>query len=657
MKRLLSLLSLLVLAFLVVGCVKGPDNVEDAAAKINWDVDLSNPKTLKAIYPSTGISGFGYDDSAKIIEKTTGYKIEYSELSDANADNDVANIFLNQDKYQILKLSEAQYHPNVKDGSLLDLTPLLENTEAGRILYELIDLTPYGWDACRFTKADGTVGIYAVPDFGYSVMEDSALVWNTEHLKAVGYTNLDGSARAPENITELTDCLTKLQAKYGKDSEYHAFTIPGSNCSNMNCLMSAFGVANEFYIDNNGNIQYYIFSDQIANYVEYLNMLRDNSFIPKTWQNADNSSCISNFSDEKCSCMFIQYWWVESLVKSIVAKGTLAAKASVTNDYQTAHDELIIWNTRMRGDGSYNSENQTKAKFIGGTDGISFYTAIPYYMAEDAVYVIDFLSKKMMYFSEYYGGTGLSLAEKTAGKLNDGTKVDEDYITNNVHWMEVEAPEGAESYYDKDDYSFQQYEDYTAKIIYLRPYSYEIEYEIDPKLSHVVADGETKTIESNCQKQTYTLNGTKMKYKVEGGGKWVQLTERYMSQIVDNSQYCNGTNSISANILFHLRETGFDAWQVTVPFDETVITNPMSMMPPLEHWAPISILSRTVAKRGVASAIDDTTSTPTKALNVTRQSMLQKYNKAADGTKYYYWSDDIVSEMTNWYNTVKKNRK
>ena len=149
-----------------------------------------------------------------------------------------------------------------------------------------------------------------------------------------------------------------------------------------------------------------------------------------------------------------------------------------------------------------------------------------------------------------------------------------------------------------------------------------------------------------------------MKISVKGGGKWVKLTNRYMDQIVDNSQYCTGTNSIAANVLFHLRETGFDAWQVTVPMDSSIITNPMSMMPPMNYWAPISILSRTIAKRGVASAIDcpDST-TPEKALGITRQALFETYKKGVDGTKYYYWSDNIVKEMTDWYKNVKVKRR
>ena len=656
MTKRLTALFMILMIILLVSCGKLPDDVENAADNINYDVDLSNPIEINAMFPATGISGFGVDDSAKIIEEKTGYKTKYSELSEANADNDVSNIFLNQEKYHLIKLDEAQYHPNAKEGTLLDLTNILKNTEQGRLLYELINLMDYGWDAVTYEKEDGTKCIYAVPDFGYCVMEDAALVWNVNHLKEIGYVNTDGSVKIPSTLGEFSDALQKLQTKYGASNDaYHAFTIPGSNWSNIGTIMAAFECPNGFYIDDNGNVQMYVFHESVTKYVNYMHDLRNKGIISKNWQNIDQASSIAAFANGNASVTTIAYWWVESLVNSIVAKGNLAKDANVTNDYQTVHDQVICWNTRLRGDGTAGSPVQEKARHIGGDNGVSYYTCIPYYMADTAMYVIDYLAKKMLYFSEYYGGLGISKEEIAQGKTFDGKTIDDNYIKNNVHWMEVDAPEGAEVYYAKGDYGYQKYENYTDKIIYLRPYDYSVTYKIDPKLDHIVSDGETKVVKGNCQETTYTLKGENMTISVKGGGKWVQLTSRYMDQIVDNSQYCTGTNSISANVLFHLRETGFDAWQVTVPMDETIIENPISMIPPTKYWAPISILSRTVAKRGIATAIDcpDST-TPEKALNNTRQALYEKSKKGVDGTKYYYWSDAISKEMTDWYNKVKK---
>lgn len=663
MKKSLLIVPLLAVVALSGCSIKFSDDSDDAEKNIVWDVDLNNPIQLKTIYPETGISAFGNDDTSKIIEQRTGYKVSYEQLSPANADNDVANIFLNQDKYHFVKLTEAQYHPNAKDGTLLDLTSLLEKTESGRLLYQLINLMDYGWDAVTFTKPNGKKGIYAVPDFGYCVMEDTAFVWNQQHLKEIGYVDDKGNARTPVTLTEFTDALQKCQDKYGaNNTKYHALSIPGSNYSNINALMAAFGCPLEFYHDEKGQIQEYIFHDSVSKYVEYMHELRNRSIISNNWQNSQDSASINTFASGECSVCTISYWWVESLVNGIVAKGSLAKDAGISNDYRSVHDNVICWHTRVQGDGSFDSPKQSAPMIQGGDDGVSYYTAIPYYMAKDAVYVIDYLAKKMLAFANYYGGNSLSKEEITNRVRNDGTVLTDEWIKNNVHWYQTETPEGAKDYYEDGDYSFQKYEDYSNKVIYLRPYVYSINYEIDEKLTHDIKEGEIKTVSLNNEVQVFSLskvnNKMMMNLTVTGGGIWVQMTERYTQFIVDNSQYCTGTNSVSANVLFHLRETGFDAWQVTVPSDETIIRNPMSMMPPMEHWAPISILARTVAKRGIATAIDcGASTTPTKALEITRQSMLETYKKGADGTKYYYWSEDISKEMTTWYNEVKAKRQ
>ncbi len=576
--------------FGLAGCNGGLSDVE-----INWDVDLNNKIDINALYPATGITGFseGRNDTADIIEDTTGYRVNYTELTASGADNEINSILTTREEYHIMKLDIAQFSPYLEQDAFLDLTELLTRTESGRRLYEIIDLMPNGWDSVKYTNDEGETGIYAIPDFGYCVMEDSALIWNTEHLKTIGYVNDDGSARVPSTIAELTDALTKLQEHFGaNDTNYHAFGLGGSNDVRITPIMSAFEVPLEFYVDDNGQIQLYIYSENVNNYVNYLHSFKESGILSDSWQNSSANDICSKFATGMSSCIYLTYWWVTPLVNAIVAQGQLAEEAGVENTFDNAHDELIAWATRVRGDGTSGSIEQEKARLHGGNNGVSYYTVIPWYMAENAVYIIDFLAKKLENFAAYYGGT------------------------EGVHWNRVEAPEGAPEYDPDDPFCMLPYEDYNEKIVYLRPYSYQLE-------------GET----------------------ISGGGFWVQLTDRYIEHIVDNSQYCNGTNWIEADVFFHLRETGFGAWQVTVPMDETIIENPMTMSPPLKNWSVVNILSRTRALRGVATAID-TTGDPVDALNITRQA-LRETSVKQNGVTFYYWSDDIVNEMTEWYTNVK----
>lgn len=587
MKKIVSFITAAALGLSLAGAFAGCGTLYTAS--INWDVDLSNPIEIRMLYPETGMPGFGSDHTAELIEEATGYTGIYEEVSGSDADNQINNILSTQGEYHILKLTEAQYHPYVANGTFLDLTELLQNTESGRKLYEIIDLMPGAWDAVTYTDEDGNTGIYGIPDTGYTAMEDYALVWNKVHLEEIGwYENHDD---VPQTMTELTEALLGLQAYFGDgeyngrvnpdgaDSNYHAFGIGGSNSAAVEIIMAAYDApgATMFYVDDDGMIQFYIYHEGVEGYVEYMNMLRKANVLSASWQSSDAANICSNFANEANSCLFLTYWWVTPLCQTIVANGLLE-EYGMTNDYDTAHDELIAWNTRIRGDGSYGSSEQEVAKHIGGTDGIAYYTVIPYYMAEDAVYIIDYLGKKLENYALFYGGE------------------------EGVDWVEVDAPADGE-------------EDWANSIIYMEPWSYEL-------------DGETIT----------------------GGGKWVQLTQSYVDNIVDNSQYATGTNVVEARSLFHLREVGFDAWPVAVPDDGTLIKSAMAMMPVFESWAPISILSRTRALRGMATAID--AADATAALNITRQALRETYARR-NGVTYYYWSDEISREMTEWYNNVK----
>lgn len=617
MKKVIALLATTVLtaslSLGLLGC-----HGEEYHYEINWDADLSNPIPLTGLYPETSLASFGDDDTARIIEDTTGYKITYREVTGGTADNEINSILSIQNPdYNFLKLTEAQYHPYLEQGAFLDLTELLQKTESGRKIYDIIDLMDYGWDAATYVDSEGQKHIYGIPDFGYCVMEDTALIWNVDHLKKIGYVNEDGTVKVPKTVSEFTDAVNKCQKMFGSNPSYHAFDIPGENSVLVTPLVSAFGVPLEFFVDKNNKISQYIFSDQTSAYVEYMNKLfktdvdGKGTVLSKAWTQGSSDTSLNNFANELSSVTFQPYWWVTPLVKAVAAKGIIPQKMGVDkNDFRAVHDQCIAWTTRIQGDGTNGSPVQEKPMLHGGDAGVSYYTVIPNYMAEKALYIIDFLGKKMENFDLFYGG-------------REGT-----------HWNATATPEGAEDYYEDGDYGYQKYETYAGadSVIYLRPYSYSY------RVGEQKADG-------SYDRKTVT-----------GGGKWVKLTSRYLDHIVDNSQYCNGTNRVSANVLFHLRETGFDAWQVTVPMDDSIITNPMTMTPPHKHWSVVSILSRTLAKRGVSQAIV-TKGSPTEALNITREALWNRKVSGADGNTYYYWSDDIVNEMTDWYVNTKINRK
>ena len=85
--------------------------------------------------------------------------------------------------------------------------------------------------------------------------------------------------------------------------------------------------------------------------------------------------------------------------------------------------------------------------------------------------------------------------------------------------------------------------------------------------------------------------------------------------------------------------------------DDSIILNHMELHPTFRWWSPISILSRTEVLFGVALAID--ANDPVASINITRQALRTTKFSNINNVRYYYWSDDISNEMSDWYWNVK----
>ncbi len=612
-------------------------------AEIDWDVDLSQPVELRGFFPETAMNTFGKDDTADIIQKATGYKMNYEEMG-TNADQDVANVLNERQPFDILKLTQAQFHPYLEDGTFLDLTELLTTTPQGRTLYQLIDLMEYGWDSVTYTDEDGNDHIYGIPDFGFVCMTDSALIWNMDHLDEIGFAAKWNKA-TPETMEELTWAFEELQKHFGTNNDkYHAFIIPGKNSCEVSQIKSAFEVPWNFYLDENNKIQQYVFSPNVDRYVTYMNGLFKQGVLSEAWQAEIQANANQKFAQELGSCIYIPYWQLTPLINAMIAQdknngGQIAKKMGIANTYESLKENAIRWSTRIRGDGTNGSVDQEVARLEGDPGGVSYYTVIPAHSAARALYVIDYLAKKLESFASLYAGV-----EGTHwNKLQPGDKgnCDPSWATDPVG-LSADAPK-AEDYTEENDALYTQYENQKEKIIFVRPYKYSY-----VKYTNKDPAAGNKLDTENMNEETVT---------VEGGGFWCQLTPRYLKQIADNSQYCTGTNSVVAKSLFHLRETGFDAWQVADPEGVGRIHDPMFMSPPTKLWSPVSILSRTLLKDGLAAAInaDDCIKKLNSAREQARKKSVKKETK--EGTVlYYYWSDAISDEMTAWYNQVKVDR-
>ena len=623
MKKLISIAVAAVMiagvAATFVGC-----GDKEFSTEIDWNVDLSKPITLKGLFPNAGMKNFGKDDTAEIIQRETGYEVEYKELASKGAEDAVGKYLSSHETFNFMKLNDACYTPYL-DGTFVDLKDLLEKTPEGQVLYQLINLMDNGWDAVKYVDEKGVEHIYGIPDFGYVHMIDHALIWNTNHLEQIGFETEFGHT-LPETLGEVTWAFEKLQDKFGSNSSYHAFGIPGAAAAEVTPIAACFEVPNNFYVDENGKIQIKNYSPNMADYVMYMNYLYEKGIISSQWNGSSAATANQAFGDELHSCIYLPYWNVTALVNAIVAKDKIAKTMGVTNNFQTMHDEAIAWTLRIRGDGSSVThrgqtiacKDQEKALLPGDPGGISYYTVIPYYMAKNARHVINYLAKKMEAFATFFGGD--------EGKHWNALSEEE--------IAERDLPK-AEVYTEETDALYTAKESFKDKILFVRPYHY----------SYTDArSGEEKTVEVNEP------------------GKWIRLTERYPSgQIAENSQYCTGTNAIAAKVYCHLHELGFNAWYYcdNNPDPEEWISNPMFMSPVMKLWGPVNIITRSHFLTGVETAISAKADPnpkkdqdPLKILKVNLDSARTK-KAPNNGKSYYYWSDAISDEMTAWYNSSK----
>lgn len=628
MKKVFSVLLATAMFATIASAFSGCELGKKYGGEVNWDVDLSTPIPLKGFFPQSGMASFGSDDTAAIIERETGYKVDYYEMGSGNIESDFQKALVDHQDYNFMKINDGCYTPYL-DGTFLDLTELLEKTPEGRVLYQLIDLMDQGWDSVRYVDEEGNSHIYAIPDFGYVYMTDSALIWNVDHLRQIGFEEQYHHA-LPETLSEVTWALEELQKKFNPDgtTKYHALGIPGAASAEVTPIEGCFEVPNQFYVDENGKIQQENFSQNKLDYVLYMNSLYKKGILSEQWNTDGAPKTNELFAEELHSCVYFTYWSVTALVNAIKEKNVIAEKMGIENTTQAIHDQAIAWTTRIRGDGysftapdgsTVTCPNQEKAMLAGDPGGVSYYTVIPNYMAENARHVINYLAKKMEAFAKFFGGNGLTLEE-----MKNGAQ-----ISDTTHWYEIETPAGApapEDYTEARDQEYTAHENFSDMICFVRPYSF----------SYV--DGRS---------------GTDQTVTVSEPGRWIKLTKRYVDFIANNSQYCTGTNAISAKIYCHLHEIGFNAWYYcdNFPDDDSYIHNPMYMCPPMKMWAPINILSRSHLLTGVESAIKDPD--PAAVLKFYLDSARKKSVKK-EGMTYYYWSDAISDEMTTWYNANRK---
>lgn len=400
MKNSLKVLAILSCTAAISACFGG--TALDPKPDLNVDVSQHSDIKINAYFPAFGCDAKKVSDGflANQIREMTTYQVDFHQLSESGGDTEVNKLLSTKEPVDMLKCAPTLFNSYVTDGYFTDLTDVIEkygDTPVDSKGTKFKDIfTEEQWKACSYNGK-----IYGIPEYGHTAMVNQAMVWNTDHLKEVGITKI------PETIKEFDDALYALQKHFGTDAgnmNYYAFGLTG-NIATDNSISPAFGVPMQFYEDANGDLQNMIMSDEMANYITYVNKLKRDGIIVNDWIGQAETKSIDNFVKGYCSVYCGSYWNIKELRRSMIAsyksfpsdvKSDAQKKEYVTGTSKLCElkdDALVGWRVGLRGDGSFNSKVQDK--FMSRDNRtVGFFITVPVACAKRAAYVVDWVIRK-----------------------------------------------------------------------------------------------------------------------------------------------------------------------------------------------------------------------------------------------------------------------
>ncbi len=253
-----------------VPALKGPGNVtlKRLGNNISWD-------------PNT-------DGMAAVIKEVTGYDVEYFTLPAENSEEKLIMDLSGGVDYDAVTVNPSVWRTLVGQGALQPLDDLLE-AYGPHILEACTDTI---WNAVR--GDDGHIyGIAYMYPHPYEIATYMQCRWDL--MQAAGITKL------PETIDEFYNCLVTLKNHYG--DEYVIFTGPYRPSSEGNenwvipkTIACAFGIYNDWMVDENGKVYYMTEAPGFKDMVEFLTKLYEEGLIDPDWAINTDASIMEKFS-------------------------------------------------------------------------------------------------------------------------------------------------------------------------------------------------------------------------------------------------------------------------------------------------------------------------------------------------------------------------
>ncbi len=368
MKKFLSLVlmaSMLLTSVALVAC--GGGDTTDGAPQINMDIDLNNKPALNVLMPSSGksIDEVNADPTAKLIETLTGYKTTYTQLP-ADATTTLNTILLDKEQYDVMKLTKDQFADLVDQDMLLEL-PIEALQKFAPDMLE--NISQESWNV---VTVDGK--IYGIPERASSDNIENPIIFNYDLMLECG---LD----MPETLEEFENVLKVLTEKIGKPAlTFDKFTPL------VFAISSAFGIYS-YWQEYDGEVLFYMNAPRYNEYVEYMHSLYEKGYIDKEVATNDSANATNRFVNSfdanaggaKAAVYATSLWTVSAIVTGLETKG-INTDGELTN-------ELAYLRALKK--------NANDPEKVYRSGGYTYITAIPYYMAENAGYALDWMNSKI----------------------------------------------------------------------------------------------------------------------------------------------------------------------------------------------------------------------------------------------------------------------
>lgn len=371
MKKILSFVLAAVMLLSLAACGGSNDTPDDG---INYDIDLGNKPALEILMPNSGksIEEVNSNSNALLIEQLTGYETNYTQLP-ADAANTLSTIFMDRKPYNMMKLTKDQFSDLVNDDLLVDITDAL-SVFAPDIL---ANISEESWDV---VTVDGR--IYGIPERASSDNIENPIILNYDLMLKL---KLD----MPETLDEFTNVLRAMTKELGKPAlTFDKFTPL------VHAISAAFGIYStwqEYTVDGETKVLFYMNAPGYKDYVDYMNMLYTEGLIDKEVSTNDaanaNNRFVNGFKSgsqgAKAGAYAASLWSVPAIVTALEANGIVNATE--------AKGELGDYLAYVRA----LKKNASDEEHVYRSSGYTYITAIPFYMAENAGYALDFMNSKI----------------------------------------------------------------------------------------------------------------------------------------------------------------------------------------------------------------------------------------------------------------------